>query len=129
MHAALHEDLIAAERDRLLDLLVEFLAGQHVGFGIVGLAVEGAEVADRGADVRVVDVAVDVVGAVRLRVQPLRDGVGRLPESVQVAAGEELDAFVGREPLAVNGFRQDSLGRRGQVRSNGFGNSGSRLWH
>ena len=60
----------------LLDLLVEHLARQDVGVGVAGLAVEGAEVADGGADVGVVDVAVDVVGAVRLGVQPAADGVG-----------------------------------------------------
>src|SRR5436305_1346272 len=49
--AALHQDLVAAQRDRLLDLLVQLLARQDVGVGVGALAVEGAEVADRGADV------------------------------------------------------------------------------
>ena len=70
MIAALQEDLVAAQGDRLLDLLVELLARQDVGVGVAGLAVERAEVADGGADVGVVDVAVDVVGAIRLGVQP-----------------------------------------------------------
>ena len=86
VHAALHQDLVAAEGDRLLDLLVELLARQDVGVGVARLAVERAEVADRGADVGVVDVAVDVVGAVRLGVQPHRDRVGGPAELVQVAA-------------------------------------------
>ena len=94
MHAALHERLIAAQGDGLLDLLVELLARQDVGVGVAALAVEGAEVADGGADVGVVDVAVDVVGAIRLRMQPAADGVGGAAEGRQVAAVEQGDAFV-----------------------------------
>ena len=109
VHPALHEDLVAAEGDRLLDLLVELLARQDVGVGVARLAVEGAEVADGGADVRVVDVAVDVVRAVRLRVQPQRDGVRGPAEFVQVAAREQRDALVRRQPRAVNGFREDAV--------------------
>ena len=89
MHAALHEGLIAAQGDGFLDLLVELLARQDVGVGVVALAVEGAEVAHGRADVGVVDVAVDVVGAVRLGVQPRRDGVGGPAQGVQVLAVEQ----------------------------------------
>src|SRR5262245_14527454 len=106
--------MVAAEGEGLLDLLVQLLAGEDVGVRVVRLAVEGAEVADRGTDVRVVDVAVDVVRAVRLRVQPRGDRVGGPAESVQVVAGEQLDPLVRGEPLAVNGFRQDSRNRRTQ---------------
>ena len=75
MHAALHEDLIAAQGDGLFDLLVKFLARQHVGLGVVALAVKRAEIADRGAHVRVVNIAVDVIGAVRFRMQSSRHGM------------------------------------------------------
>ena len=109
MHAALHQDLVAAQRDGFLDLLVEFLARQHVGVGVVDLAVEGAEIADGGADVGVVDVAVDVVGAVRLGMQPAADGVGGAAEVVQVAAIEERRPFVGRQALAGDGFRENAV--------------------
>ena len=103
----MHQDLVAAERDRLLDLLVELLARQDVGVGVARLAVEGAEVADGGADVGVVDVAVDVVGAVRLGMQPARDGVGGAAQGVQVVAVEQRDALVGRQPLAGDGLVED----------------------
>ena len=67
---ALHQDLVAPQRDRLADLLEQHVAVEHVGLGVVDLAVERAEVADGRADVGVVDVAVDVVGAVRLGMEP-----------------------------------------------------------
>jgi hypothetical protein len=64
--------------------LQQDVALQDVGLGVADLAVEGAEVADRGADVGVVDVAVDVVGAVRLGVEPAADRVGGVAERQQV---------------------------------------------
>ena len=68
MVAALHEDAGAADRERLLDLLEDHRLRQQVALARVArAAVEGAEVADGGADVRVVDVAVDDEGdAVRV---------------------------------------------------------------
>ena len=58
--AALHQHRGAAERERLLDLLVDHGLRQHVALARVArAAVEGAEVAVGDADVRVVDVAVD----------------------------------------------------------------------
>ena len=86
VQAALHQDLVAAELDRLADLLEQDVAVEDVGLGVADLAVEGAEVADRGADVGVVDVAVDVVRAVRLGVEPLADRVGGPAEREEVGA-------------------------------------------
>ena len=60
---ALQEDLDAAGVDGLLDLLAQLLARQHVGVvGVARVAEEGAEAAGGGADVGVVDVALDDVG-------------------------------------------------------------------
>ena len=110
VHPALEQDLVAAEGDGFPDFLVQLVAGQHIGVGVAGLAVEGAEVAHGGADVGVVDVPVDVVSAVRLRVQPLGDGVSRPAELGQVAALEEGNALSEREPLAGDGFGKDTVG-------------------
>ena len=137
MQAALHQDLIAAEGDRLLDLLVA--APRAAGRSLrrrFGLAVERAEVADGGADVGVVDVAVDVVRAVRLGMQPARDGVGGAAQRRQVVRLEQLQAFVrasaarrrrpcqasrgnGRSPSSTPAGRQAQLGghRRRTARS------------
>src|SRR5262249_18622055 len=102
MIAALQKNLVAAELDGFLDLLIEDLARQNVGIGVAALAVEGTEVADGGADVRVVDVAVDVVGAIRLGMQTASDGVGRAAQGVQVAAVKQGEALVRCQALAVH---------------------------
>jgi hypothetical protein len=115
MIAALQERLIAAQRNGFLDLLVDDLARQHVGAGVAGLAVERTEVADRGADVGVVDIAVDVVGAIRLGVQASADGVGGAAQKRQVAASEEREALVGRQPLSLDGFVQDVVDVHGII--------------
>src|SRR6185312_4850797 len=109
MHAALHEDLVAAEGDGFLDLLVEFLARQNVGIGIGGLPEKGTEIADGGADVGVVDVAVDLVGAIGLRVEAKADGMGSAAELVDVAALKERGAFVGSQAFTGDGFRENAV--------------------
>ena len=60
--AALQQQLIAADGDRLVDLAEDLLEAEHVAVGRADRTVERAEVAARDADVRVVDVAVDDVG-------------------------------------------------------------------
>ena len=40
MQSALHEDLVAAQRDGLADLVEQDVAIEHVGVGVVHLAVE-----------------------------------------------------------------------------------------
>jgi len=84
VQAALHQDLIATKLGGFADFLQELAAIEDIAFGVFGRAIEGAEVADRRADVRVVDVAVDVVRAIRLRVQPARSCVGGAADSGQV---------------------------------------------
>ena len=76
MQPALHQDLVAAERDRLPDLLQQHLSVQDVRLGVVELAVKRAEIADRRANIRIVDIAVDIVGAIGLGMKPLAHGVG-----------------------------------------------------
>jgi hypothetical protein len=56
---------------------------ERVAVGVFVIAAEGAEGALGGADVGVVDVAIDDVGAVILRMHPLRDGVRPLAQIVQ----------------------------------------------
>ena len=109
MHAALHEDLVAAKGDGFLDLLIERLARQDVGVGVAALAVESAEIADGGADVGVVDVAVDVVSAIGLRVEAKADGMGSAAELVDVAALKERGAFVGSQAFTGDGFRENAV--------------------
>jgi hypothetical protein len=63
---ALHQDLRAADVEQLFDLLADLLKSQDVRTLLTRLAVEVAEDALGGADVRVVDVAVDHIRAIRL---------------------------------------------------------------
>jgi hypothetical protein len=68
VHAALQQYLVAAELDRFADLLYEFGPIDDVSLGVARLAREGTETTAACAYVGVVDVAVDVVGSLRLRV-------------------------------------------------------------
>ena len=69
--AALHEEPGAADRERLLDLLVDHRLRQEVALAhVAGPAVERAEVAVGDADVRVVEVPVDDERDLRGIVQP-----------------------------------------------------------
>ena len=114
MVPALHEDAGAADRERLLDLLVDDRLREQVALGAVsGPPVEGAEVAVGDADVRVVDVAVDDerdpprVGAARAQ---LVRGLADRDEVLRLEERERLD--VG-DPLAVQSLLED---RRGHAR-------------
>ena len=90
MEPALHQDLVAAEFHGLANLVEQYVSIEHVGFRVVYLAVEGAEIADRRADVGVVDVAVNVVGAKRLWVQPLAHRLCRLAKFEQARLAEQV---------------------------------------
>ncbi len=102
VQATLHQDLIAAQRNRFLDFLIKDVPRQHVGIVIMALAVKRAEIADGSADVGIVDVPVDVVGPVRLRVETAAHGIGSSAQGHQIAALEQGAAFFRRQPLTVN---------------------------
>ena len=119
VHPALQQDLVAAQGDRLLDLLQQLVAVEDVAFGVSGLRENAQKPQTAGADVRVVDVAVDVVGAKRLGMQPARDGVGRAAERGQVVRFQQRKPFVAasaarrrrlyREVCAIVETKFDSL--------------------
>ena len=111
VQAALHQDLVAAQGDGLADLLEKHVAVEHVGVGIVDFPVERAEVADRRADVGVIDVAVDVVGPVRLRMKPPADEIGRAPELEQGGRAKQA-----RPLLRSSGDRRQRRGARSRPR-------------
>ena len=127
MQPALHQDLVAAQRNRLADLLEQHVAVEHVGVGVIDLAVEGAEVADGRADIRVVDVAVNVVGSIGLGVQPLTDRLGGAAELEQAGVsdqGRRLPRAVRRWPSAarckIAGTVEDKVHSfRGQIQPGG----------
>ena len=89
VQASLHQDLVAAECHRLVNLLVQHVARQDVHLFVPRRPIKRAEVADRGTLVGVIDVAVDVVRAKWLRMQPPCHGVGRLPKRDEVVRFEQ----------------------------------------
>ena len=62
VQAALQQDAGAAQLEHLFDLLVDRLEREQVAFLRAERAVERAERAVFGAEIRVIDVAVDLVG-------------------------------------------------------------------
>ena len=77
---ALHQQLDAADRDRLVDLSEQLLEPEDVAVRRADRAIERAEVALRDADVGVVDVAVDDVGDQSVRMLSRADAIGELSE-------------------------------------------------
>ena len=112
VEAALQQDLDAAQGHRLVDLPGQLLAGEDVGVGVAARPVEGAEVAGRGADVGVVDVARDDVGDHPVAVEGAAAGVGGQAELeerrllVEQLGLVVVDALAGR-PLGERGVERD----------------------
>ncbi len=80
VQSSLHQDLVTPQRDRLANLLEQNVAVENIGLGIVDLAVKRTKVADRRADVGVIDVPVDVEGAIGLGMKPPADLIGGLAQ-------------------------------------------------
>ena len=110
VQATLKQDLHAAQVDRLLELLGQLLARQHVAVGLVrGWPVEVAELAAGHADVRVVDVAVDDVGDLAVGVQGLPAGVGGGAQLQRRRFGVEAKPVVRRQTLPGGGVGEQSI--------------------
>src|ERR1041385_650522 len=62
MMTALHQDLRPAERDRLFDLAIDFIEGDHIRVIVLFRSIKRAELTINVTDVCVVDVAIDDVG-------------------------------------------------------------------
>src|SRR5262249_18096755 len=109
VHPPLQQNLVAANVQRLLNLLEQRRLVENVRLTVLQRPVERTKIANGRTDICVVDVAVDVVRANRRRMQPLRDGMGRSAESGEVVTLEKLDALGRRKTLAGNGFVEDRL--------------------
>ena len=102
MVASLHEEAGAADRERLLDLLVDHRLRQEVALAHVSRPpVEGAEVAVGDADVRVVEVPVDDERDLRRIRHAVADLVGDATDSDEIARPQQRDRVLVRDPLAV----------------------------
>ena len=67
---ALQQDLVSAEFDRFANFLKQNAPFEHIAFLAFRRTVERTEIANSGANVGVVDVAIDVVGPEWLRMHP-----------------------------------------------------------
>ena len=100
--AALHQEPGPADRERLLDLLVDHGLRQEVALAhVAGPAVERAEVAVGDAHVRVVEVPVDDEGHLRRIRRPVADLVRDASDGDEVARAQKRDRVVVRDPLTV----------------------------
>ncbi|MFT3685561.1 MAG: hypothetical protein QM783_11635 [Phycisphaerales bacterium] len=110
VHAALHQDLRAADGLQLGDLLVDLLVAERVRVGIALVALEGTEGALGVADVGVVDVAVDDVRANAIAVDAASGRVSVTAERVSAAMTQHLDALIRREAGFARGDGGEEAG-------------------
>ena len=102
MKAALHEDAGTAHLLGLGDFFVDFFEREDVAlfgagdvFAFFGeRAVEGAEGAVLGAEIGVVDIAIDDVGDYALGVETATDGVGLEAQPDEVRGVEVIEGLV-----------------------------------
>ena len=92
--AALHQHARATEVHGLLNLGEDLLFRENVALLVTHRPVEGAEAAVLGAEVRMVDVAVDDVARHALRVKLAADGVGFHADADQVVALQGVEGFL-----------------------------------
>ncbi len=96
MQAALHEDAGAAEFDGLANLFVDGVELEDVTFfrgRSFERAIKGAEGAVLGAEVSVIDVAVDDVGDRAFGVKLSAEGVGFHADADEVVRVEEVEGL------------------------------------
>ena len=97
MQAALHQHAGAAQLDGLANLVVDGFELEDValfGRGSLQRPVEGAEGAILGAEIGVVDVAVDDVGDDAFRMQPAAHRVGLHADADQVVGAEQVERLL-----------------------------------
>ena len=93
VQAALEQDAGAAEVDGLLNFVEDHFAREDVAFLVAHRTVERAEAAVLGAEVGVVDVAIDDVGHHAVRMMLPANGVGFHAKADEVVGMEHVDGF------------------------------------
>ena len=115
MMPALHENLVATERDGLLDFFVQLVERDDVGIVVLLRAIERAELAIDVADVRVVDVAINNVGDDAIALAAVRRAAMQLPPPVCQRAQffqrqrREPPGVIGIDAPAVPDFLQQAV--------------------
>src|SRR4051794_32051913 len=82
MVPALHQDLGAAERDGLFNLLIDFVMGDYVRILVSLDPVEGAELAVNIADVCIIDIAVHDIADDLVPATIIGINFGKVPASI-----------------------------------------------
>ncbi len=105
--AALHQDLRAAEGDRLLNLPVHFVEGDDIRVRILLRPIKGAELAIDIADIRIIDIAIDDVSDDLVAAAIVGLGAGQLAAAIrqraQVLQRQRIEAQGLRRTDAVPG--------------------------
>ena len=108
MQSALQQDLVAAKSHCFGNLFQQLRAVENVTLLMFGAAVKSAKIADRRADVGVIDVAVDVVGTKRLGMQSDRHLIGGSTERRKIVATGDRESFGWCQSFSHNGFVEQS---------------------
>src|SRR5580693_1920339 len=96
MQPALHQNAGAAQVDGLLNLVEDHFLRMDVAFGMPHGPVERTETAILGAEIGVVDVAIDDIADDTVRMQLLPHRIGRHSDSNQIIAAIKIDRFLAR---------------------------------
>src|ERR1700722_15857963 len=96
VQSALHQNAGTAEVDGLLNLVENHFLRMDVAFRMTHGPVERAEAAILGAEIRVVDIAIDNVAHHPVRVQLAANGISRHPDANEVVAVIKFKCFFAR---------------------------------
>jgi hypothetical protein len=120
MQAALHQHTGAAEFDGLANLFVDGVEIEDVAFlcrWAFEWAIEGAEGAVLGAEVGVIDVAVDDIGDRAFGMEPAAHRIGFHADADQVIGLEHLQSLLlGQGHVLLNSSREDDWHQNGRLR-------------
>src|SRR5947208_4778841 len=97
MQATLHQHACAAEFDRLANLVVDCFQIEDVplfGFGSFQWTIKRAECAVLGAEVRVINIAIDNVSNHALGMQFAPDGVGLHADADEVIGAKQVESLL-----------------------------------
>lgn len=109
MQSPLQQNLIPAEINGFLDLLIQHIFSENVCFRMSDGSIEGTKVADRGTDIGIVDIPVDVESSVRLWVETVCHPVRSRSQLAEIVRLEKREPFFRREPFPGDSFLKDVL--------------------
>src|SRR5712664_1819207 len=94
MQPALHQNPRAPQVDGLLNLVEDHFLGMNVTLSVTHGPIESAEAAELGAEVRVIDIAVDDIAHDAVWVQLAAHRVGGHSDPDQIVTTKEVDCLL-----------------------------------